>query len=133
MRILNVFGTRLEAIKMAPLAEALNNEAAFESRFCVTAQPREVLDQVSDLFEITPDYDLNVMKPGQSLSGLLTNILRGVQTVLVDFKPDLVLVHGDTATTSGASLAAYFERIDAGHVEAGRRTGVFKNTGSSPW
>jgi UDP-N-acetylglucosamine 2-epimerase (non-hydrolysing) len=123
MRILSVFGTRPEAIKMAPLAEALNNDEAFESRVCVTAQHREMLDQVLDLFEITPDYDLNVMKPGQSLSGLLANILRGVQTVLADFKPDLVLVHGDTATTLGASLAAYFERIDVGHVEAGLRTG----------
>lgn len=123
MKILSVFGTRPEAIKMAPLAEALNNDDAFESKICVTAQHREMLDQVLDLFEIIPDYDLNVMKPGQSLSELLANILRGVQTVLADFKPDLVLVHGDTATTLATSLAAYFERIDVGHIEAGLRTG----------
>lgn len=123
MKILSVFGTRPEAIKMAPLAEALNNDESFESRVCVTAQHREMLDQVLDLFEIIPDYDLNVMKPGQSLSELLANILLGVQAVLADFKPDLVLVHGDTATTLAASLAAYFERIDVGHVEAGLRTG----------
>lgn len=123
MKILSVFGTRPEAIKMAPLVEAINNDDAFESKVCVTAQHREMLDQVLDLFEVIPDYDLNVMKPGQSLSELLANILRGVQTVLTDFKPDLVLVHGDTATTLAASLAAYFERIDVGHVEAGLRTG----------
>ncbi|MDG1733779.1 MAG: UDP-N-acetylglucosamine 2-epimerase (non-hydrolyzing) [Thalassotalea sp.] len=129
MKVLTVFGTRPEAIKMAPLAIALNEDVRFNHKVCVTAQHREMLDQVLDLFELTPEYDLNIMKPGQSLSDVTCNILKGIETVLSEFKPDIILVHGDTATTFASSLAAYYQQIPVGHVEAGLRTGNIY----SPW
>ncbi|PVZ80334.1 UDP-N-acetylglucosamine 2-epimerase (non-hydrolyzing) [Serratia sp. S1B] len=129
MKVLTVFGTRPEAIKMAPLVHALAQDEAFESRVCVTAQHREMLDQVLRLFEIVPDYDLNIMKPGQGLSEITCRILEGLKGVLEDFKPDVVLVHGDTTTTMSTSLAAFYQRIPVGHVEAGLRTGNLY----SPW
>ena len=108
---------------MAPLVHALNNDERFESKVCVTAQHREMLDQVLELFEITPDYDLDVMQIGQTLNDITARILLKLKPVLEEFKPDVVLVHGDTATTFAASLAAYYEQIEVGHVEAGLRTG----------
>jgi UDP-N-acetylglucosamine 2-epimerase (non-hydrolysing) len=128
-RILTVFGTRPEAIKMAPLVHALSADERFDAKVCVTAQHREMLDQVLDLFEITPDYDLNLMKAGQTLNEVTARILLELKPVLQEFKPDVVLVHGDTATTFAASLAAYYEQIAVGHVEAGLRTGNVY----SPW
>ena len=127
--MLTVFGTRPEAIKMAPLVKALKEDDRFDSKCCVTAQHREMLDQVLELFEIQPDYDLNVMKPGQSLNELTSRILIEMKTVLQEYKPDIVLVHGDTSTTFAASLSAYYEQISVGHVEAGLRTGNIY----SPW
>lgn len=129
MKVLTVFGTRPEAIKMAPLVHALAADERFESKCCVTAQHREMLDQVLDLFKITPDYDLNLMKAGQTLPEITSRILLELTPVLKEFKPDVVLVHGDTATTFAASLAAYYEQIAVGHVEAGLRTGNIY----SPW
>ena len=128
-RILSIFGTRPEAIKMAPLVHALLADERFDTKVCVTAQHREMLDQVLDLFEITPDYDLNLMKPGQTLNDVTARILLELKPVLKEFKPDVVLVHGDTATTFAASLVAYYEQIAVGHVEAGLRTGDLY----SPW
>jgi|TARA_B110000879_G_C11126602_1_gene494170 UDP-N-acetylglucosamine 2-epimerase (non-hydrolysing) len=128
-RILSVFGTRPEAIKMAPLVHALAADDRFDSKLCVTAQHREMLDQVLELFKITPDYDLNLMKTGQTLNEVTARILLELKPVLQEFKPDVVLVHGDTATTFAASLAAYYEQIPVGHVEAGLRTGNLY----SPW
>lgn len=128
-KVLTVFGTRPEAIKMAPLVHQLANDERFDARVCVTAQHREMLDQVLGLFEITPEYDLNIMKAGQTLNDITAKILTELKPVLQDFKPDVVLVHGDTATTFAASLAAYYEQIKVGHVEAGLRTGNIY----SPW
>ncbi len=128
-KILTVFGTRPEAIKMAPLVHALTQDERFEARVCVTAQHREMLDQVLELFDIKPDYDLNLMKAGQTLNEVTARILLELKPVLQEFKPDVVLVHGDTATTFAASLAAYYEQIAVGHVEAGLRTGNIY----SPW
>jgi UDP-N-acetylglucosamine 2-epimerase (non-hydrolysing) len=128
-KILTVFGTRPEAIKMAPLVGRLANDDRFDSRVCVTAQHREMLDQVLELFDIKPDYDLNVMRPGQTLPELTSRVLLELTPILKEFRPDVVLVHGDTSTTFAASLAAYYERIDVGHVEAGLRTGDIY----SPW
>ncbi len=129
MKILTVFGTRPEAIKMAPLALQLANDTRFDARVCVTAQHREMLDQVIELFAIEPDYDLNLMQPGQTLPGLTAAILKGMDEVLSDFQPDKVLVHGDTATTFAVTLASYYHQIPVGHVEAGLRTGNLY----SPW
>ncbi len=129
MKVLTVFGTRPEAIKMAPLVHALAADERFISRVCVTAQHREMLDQVTELFEITPDYDLDLMKAGQTLNEVTARILLKLKPILTEFKPDVVLVHGDTATTLAASLAAYYEQIAVGHVEAGLRT----NNIYSPW
>lgn len=129
MKTLCVFGTRPEAIKMAPLVQALGADERFESRVCVTGQHREMLDQVLDLFEITPDHDLNIMKPGQDLTDVTCAILGGLREILREEKPDIVLVHGDTATTFATSLAAYYQQIPVGHVEAGLRTGNLY----SPW
>lgn len=128
-RVLTVFGTRPEAIKMAPLVHALSSDERFEAKCCVTAQHREMLDQVLELFEIKPDYDLDLMRAGQSLNDVTARILLELKPVLQEFKPDVVLVHGDTATTFAASLAAYYEQIAVGHVEAGLRTGNIY----SPW
>lgn len=129
MKVLTVFGTRPEAIKMAPLVHALAQDSEIEARLCVTAQHREMLDQVLKLFAIVPDYDLNIMRPGQALSEITSRILEGLKGVLDEFTPDVVLVHGDTTTTFAASLAAFYHRIPVGHVEAGLRTGDLY----SPW
>jgi len=123
VKVLSIFGTRPEAIKMAPVVHALVAEPRIESRVCVTAQHRQMLDQVLNLFEITPDYDLDIMKPGQSLGEITSAVLNGLDPILAEFAPDMVLVHGDTSTTFAATLAAYYRRITVGHVEAGLRTG----------
>lgn len=128
-KVLSVFGTRPEAIKMAPVVKALETTEGIESRVCVTAQHREMLDQVLGLFEIRPDHDLNIMAPGQDLYDITTRILLGLRDVLRAEKPDMILVHGDTATTFAASLAAFYEKVAIGHVEAGLRSGDL----ASPW
>lgn len=128
-KILTVFGTRPEAIKMAPLVLALEADSRFDSKVCVTAQHREMLDHVLELFNIKPDFDLDIMKSGQTLNDVTTLILKGLKPILEDFKPNLVLVHGDTATTFAAALTAYYQKIKVGHVEAGLRTGNIY----SPW
>jgi len=129
-KILLVFGTRPEAIKMAPLIKELQRDNEhFETKVCVTAQHREMLDQVLELFDIIPDYDLNIMKVGQDLYDITANVLLGIKKVLEDFKPDVVLVHGDTTTTSATALAAFYQKIKVGHVEAGLRTDNIY----SPW
>lgn len=128
--IMLVFGTRPEAIKMAPLVKEFQKYPNdFKTIVCVTAQHREMLDQVLNLFEITPDYDLDIMKPGQDLYEVTCNILMGLKGVLEKAKPDVVLVHGDTSTTLATSLAAFYQQIAVGHVEAGLRTGNIY----SPW
>lgn len=129
LKTLCVFGTRPEAIKMAPLVLALTADERFDAKVCVTGQHREMLDQVLDLFAIKPDFDLSIMKPGQDLTDVSTAILHGMKSVFSEFKPDVVLVHGDTATTFAASLAAYYQQIPVAHVEAGLRTGNLY----SPW
>ena len=129
MKILSVFGTRPEAIKMAPLVQALYAHPDVDAQVCVTAQHREMLDQVLELFEIEPDYDLNIMQPGQTLTDITGNILKGMESVLHECKPDAVLVHGDTTTTLATALAAFYQQIPVGHVEAGLRTGNIL----SPW
>ncbi|GIT84803.1 UDP-N-acetyl glucosamine 2-epimerase [Acinetobacter seohaensis] len=129
-KVLLVFGTRPEAIKMAPLALQLKQqEGSFETKVCVTGQHRQMLDQVLELFNLTPDFDLNLMKPGQTLSDITSGVLKGLEQVFAEWTPDVVLVHGDTATTFAASLAAYYHKITVGHVEAGLRTGDIY----SPW
>lgn len=128
-KILLVFGTRPEAIKMAPLVNTLSSDSRFISKVCVTGQHLEMLDQVLKLFEITPDYNLKIMKKGQSLNDVTSKILTGIKDILEDFMPDTVLVHGDTATTFAAALASYYEKIKVGHIEAGLRTGDIY----SPW
>ncbi|MFM1704472.1 non-hydrolyzing UDP-N-acetylglucosamine 2-epimerase [Aeromonas salmonicida] len=128
-RVLIVFGTRPEAIKMAPIVKAFQANRKIDVRVCVTGQHREMLDQVLNLFEIEPEYDLNIMKPGQDLTDVTTAILQGLKPVFAEFKPDRILVHGDTATSFAATLAAYYHRIAVGHVEAGLRTGNIY----SPW
>jgi len=129
MRVLTVFGTRPEAIKMAPVVKALADDPYFEAKVCVTAQHREMLDQVLDIFTIKPDFDLNLMKPGQDLSDITSNVLLGMRDVYRQWLPDIVLVHGDTTTTLAASLSAYYAKLRIGHVEAGLRTG----NKYSPW
>jgi UDP-N-acetylglucosamine 2-epimerase (non-hydrolysing) len=129
MKVLTVFGTRPEAIKMAPLVMQLAASPDINAKLCVTAQHRQMLDQVLSLFNIIPDYDLNIMKPGQTLGGITSAVLQGLDEVLVDFVPDIVLVHGDTSTTFAAALASYYRQIPVGHVEAGLRTGDLY----SPW
>lgn len=114
---------------MAPLVHALAQDSEIESRLCVTAQHREMLDQVLSLFSLVPDYDLNIMQPGQGLTEITSRILQGMKGVLAEYQPDVVLVHGDTTTTLAASLAAFYQRIPVGHVEAGLRTGDLH----SPW
>ena len=129
-KILLVFGTRPEAIKMAPLVKKLQaNPEAFQTIVCVTGQHREMLDQVLRLFDITPDYDLNIMKPNQDLYDITSRILLGMRDVLKEVLPDIVLVHGDTTTSMAAALAAFYQQIPVGHVEAGLRTGNIY----SPW
>ena len=129
-KVLLVFGTRPEAIKMAPLALKLKSfNQDFETRVCVTGQHRQMLDQVLELFSLKPDFDLNLMKPGQTLSDVTSGVLKGLEQVFAEWMPDLILVHGDTATTFAASLAGYYHKIKIGHVEAGLRTGDLY----SPW
>jgi UDP-N-acetylglucosamine 2-epimerase (non-hydrolysing) len=128
-KVLLVFGTRPEAIKMAPLVKALKADEFFDARVCVTAQHRQMLDQVLDLFEIKPEFDLNLMKPNQDLTDITSGVLHGLKSVFSQWKPDVVLVHGDTSTTLAASLAAFYQKISVGHVEAGLRTGNLY----SPW
>lgn len=124
IKVLTVFGTRPEAIKMAPLVKELEkNYDSFISKVCVTAQHRQMLDQVLNLFDIKPDYDLDIMKPGQNLYDVTCNVLQGLKPVLEMERPDIVLVHGDTTTTLAASLAAYYNHCKVGHIEAGLRTG----------
>ena len=123
-KIMTIFGTRPEAIKMAPVIRELNNcPEQFQSLVCVTAQHRQMLDQVLELFEIKPDYDLDIMQPSQDLFDVTCNVMYGLKSVLEKEKPDVILVHGDTTTTMAASLAAFYAGIPVGHVEAGLRTG----------
>jgi UDP-N-acetylglucosamine 2-epimerase (non-hydrolysing) len=129
LKVLTVFGTRPEAIKMAPLVKTLQKSAELEVKVAVTAQHREMLDQVLQLFDITPDFDLNLMRPGQTLTQLTCNILQGMDGVFSQYKPDWVLVHGDTSTTLATSLAAYYQQVGIAHVEAGLRT----HNLYSPW
>jgi len=129
-KVLTVFGTRPEAIKMAPLViELLNNSDKIESKVCVTAQHREMLDQVLSIFDIKPNYDLDIMKKNQDLFDVTSNVLLKIKEVLLEYKPDLVLVHGDTTTSFATSLAAFYLQIPVGHVEAGLRTYNVQ----SPW
>lgn len=129
-KILLVFGTRPEAIKMAPLVKKLQSMPEdFQTIVCVTGQHREMLDQVLRIFDITPDYDLNIMKQGQDLYDVTSRVLLGMRGVLKDIQPDVVLVHGDTTTSTAAALAAFYQQIPVGHVEAGLRTGNIY----SPW
>jgi UDP-N-acetylglucosamine 2-epimerase (non-hydrolysing) len=128
-KVLLVFGTRPEAIKMVSVVKELSKNKRFDVKVCVTAQHREMLDQVLELFDIVPDYDLNLMKAGQNLNDVTSRILINLKPVLNEFNPDVVLVHGDTATTFATSLACYYEKIAVGHVEAGLRTGDIY----SPW
>ena len=128
-KVLLVFGTRPEAIKMASLVKAFEKESSLTLKVCVTAQHREMLDQVLEIFDIKPDYDLNLMKSGQDLYDITSNVLLGMKNVLDDFCPDVVLVHGDTTTTSATALATFYQKIKLGHVEAGLRTNNLYN----PW
>ena len=128
-KILVVFGTRPEAIKMAPVIKALESQGNLNVKVCITAQHREMLDQVLGIFNIVPDFDLDVMLPGQSLPDLTAIIISGMDKIYDDFNPDLVLVHGDTTTTFASALSAYYRKINVGHVEAGLRTGDIY----SPW
>ena len=129
-KILIVFGTRPEAIKMAPLIKEIEkNTEKFITKVCITAQHRQMLDQVLRLFKIEPDYDLNIMKNSQDLYDITSNVLIGMRDVLEDFKPDLVFVHGDTTTTFSATLSAFYKRVEVAHIEAGLRT----NNIYSPW
>ena len=122
IKVMSVFGTRPETIKMAPLVKELAQREEFESLVCVTAQHRQMLDQVLDAFDITPDYDLDIMKPGQTLSDITARVLNGLEGVIQKERPDMVLVHGDTTTTFAGALAAYYGQVAVGHVEAGLRT-----------
>lgn len=122
LKVMSVFGTRPEAVKMAPLVLELQRKSEIQSTVCVTAQHREMLDSVLGIFGVKPDYDLDVMEPGQTLPGITTRVMNGMFDVLEEAKPDVVLVHGDTTTTFSAALAAFYKRISVGHVEAGLRT-----------
>ena len=122
LKVMSIFGTRPEAIKMAPLVKALERSERVESLVCVTAQHREMLDQVLGIFEIVPNYDLDIMKDRQSITGITTRVLEGLEEVIRDAKPDIVLVHGDTTTTFAGALAAFYNKVKIGHVEAGLRT-----------
>lgn len=129
IKTLSIFGTRPEAIKMAPLVLAMREDSRFFPQICVTGQHREMLDQVLTLFGIQPDHDLNIMRPNQSLSDVSSAVLLGLKRVFSDYKPDIVMVHGDTATTFAAALSAFYHRIPVAHVEAGLRSGSLL----SPW
>ncbi|NFI04742.1 UDP-N-acetylglucosamine 2-epimerase (non-hydrolyzing) [Clostridium botulinum] len=121
-KIITIFGTRPEAIKMAPLVQELNKREEIEAKVCVTAQHREMLDQVLELFNIKPDFDLNIMKTRQTLTGITNKVLEGLEEIFEQEKPDMILVHGDTTTTFAGALAAFYKQIKVGHVEAGLRT-----------
>ncbi|MBQ3296198.1 UDP-N-acetylglucosamine 2-epimerase (non-hydrolyzing) [Candidatus Saccharibacteria bacterium] len=121
-RVLSIFGTRPEAIKMAPVVKELEAREDIDSVVCVTAQHRGMLDQVLEVFQIKPDYDLDIMKPGQTLTHITAEVLKGIEEVIIKEKPDLVLVHGDTTTAMAAALAAFYQQVPVGHVEAGLRT-----------
>lgn len=122
IKVMTIFGTRPEAIKMAPLVKELEGRKEIESVVCVTAQHREMLDQVLELFDITPDFDLNIMKTKQTLTGITNKVLEGLEEVFMEEKPDMILVHGDTTTTFAGALAAFYQQVKVGHVEAGLRT-----------
>ncbi|MDF3000815.1 MAG: hypothetical protein K0Q48_934 [Bacillota bacterium] len=122
MKVLTVFGTRPEAIKMAPLVKKMKEEPGIEAVLCVTAQHRQMLDQVLELFDLVPDYDLNIMKQNQTISQITSNVVMGLEEVFQKEKPDIVLVHGDTTTTFATALAAFYQQVKVGHVEAGLRT-----------
>lgn len=122
IKVLTIFGTRPEAIKMAPLVKELEKRPEIESKVCVTAQHREMLDQVLELFDIKPDFDLDIMKNRQTLTGITNRVLEGLEKVFTEEKPDMILVHGDTTTTFAGGLAAFYQQIRVGHVEAGLRT-----------
>lgn len=122
IKVMTIFGTRPEAIKMAPLVKELKSRKEIECIVCVTAQHREMLDQVLEVFEIKPDYDLNIMSKGQTLSDITSKALKGLEEIIKEVKPNIVLVHGDTTTTFAGALAAYYNQVDIGHVEAGLRT-----------
>jgi UDP-N-acetylglucosamine 2-epimerase (non-hydrolysing) len=121
-KIITIFGTRPEAIKMAPLVKELERREEIESKVCVTAQHREMLDQVLELFDIQPDFDLNIMETKQTLTGITNKVLEGLEEIFEAEKPDMILVHGDTTTTFSGALAAFYQQIKVGHVEAGLRT-----------
>ena len=121
-KVITIFGTRPEAIKMAPLVKELEKREEIESKVCVTAQHREMLDQVLNLFDIKPDFDLNIMKTKQTLTGITNKVLEGLEEIFKEEKPDMILVHGDTTTTFAGALAAFYQQIKVGHVEAGLRT-----------
>lgn len=123
IKIMTVFGTRPEGIKMAPIVKELERREGIESIVCITAQHREMLDQVLDLFQIVPDYDLNIFTPGQSLTGITTRALEGLEKVIIKEKPDVLLVQGDTTTVFSGALAAFYQKVKIGHVEAGLRSG----------
>lgn len=123
IKVCSVFGTRPEAIKMAPLVKELQSREELDAKVLVTAQHREMLDSVLELFDITPDFDLNIMKHGQTITDITTRVLHGVGEIFEQERPDLVLVHGDTTTTFAAALASFYQKIAVGHVEAGLRTG----------
>lgn len=123
LKVMTVFGTRPEGIKMAPIVKAMENTEEIENIVCVTAQHREMLDQVLDIFKIKPDYDLNIFKPGQTLTGITTKALEGLEKVIVETQPDLLLVQGDTTTVFAGALAAFYQKVKVGHVEAGLRSG----------
>lgn len=122
IKVMTIFGTRPEAIKMAPLVKELESRKEIKSIVCVTAQHREMLDQVLNIFKIKPDYDLNIMKQGQSLSEITSRVLLGLEEVIKKEEPNIILVHGDTTTTFAGALAAFYNKVDIGHVEAGLRT-----------
>lgn len=122
IKVMTIFGTRPEAIKMAPLVKELEGRKEIESVVCVTAQHREMLDQVLTVFDIKPDYDLNIMKQGQTLSEITSRVLLGLEEVIKKENPNIILVHGDTTTTFAGALAAFYNGVDIGHVEAGLRT-----------
>lgn len=122
VKVLSIFGTRPEAIKMAPIIKEMQKYENIEQKVCVTAQHREMLDQVLEIFDIKPDYDLNIMTQNQTLTGITINAIKGLEEILKKSKPDLILVHGDTTTTFAGSLAAFYQQIKIGHVEAGLRT-----------
>ena len=122
IKVMSIFGTRPETIKMAPVVHELEKREEIESIVCVTAQHREMLDQVLKALKVKPDYDLNIMKQGQTLSDITTRALKGLEDVIKEVKPDIILVHGDTTTTFAGALAAFYQQVAVGHVEAGLRT-----------